>query len=254
MNKSRFAGVADAVLLHAVFFVAAFLLLRCLLPSIQSYWAAAAATVAFFALYMLIKRRKKQAFDANRAQNCFLHFGIFPDAARDYFARVLGASSSGRYLAKGDTLYVPLFLPTPVPFEPAAAAYRYAADNGFDKIAYLTALGLDTGAQALTALDGPQIEVLANEKTFSLMTEELEVRFRRKSTKQHFALLRHALERKNARRYLLAALTLFAFAYFMPYSVYYLAFACFSAALGVVCFFHPTDRKKPSSRQDSKRA
>lgn len=254
MNKSGFATVADAILLHAVFFVAAFLLLRCLLPSLQAYIAAAAATVAFFALCMFVKRRRKKVFDANRAQACFLHFAIFPDAARDYFARVLPATASGRYLVKDDTLYVPLFMPTPVPFAPAAEAYRYAADNGFGKLVYLTAEGFDTGAKSLTALDGPSIEVLANEKTFSLMPEECTPRFSIKNTKQHFALLRHALERKNARRYLLAALTLFAFAYFMPYSVYYLAVACCSAALGVVCFFHPTDRKKPSSRQDSKRA
>lgn len=246
MKKSKFATVADTVLLHVVVYVAAFLLLRCLLPAIPAYFAALGVTGAFFAAFAFFTRRRGKR--AKVPAETVLQFALFPDYARDYFARSLHAAQQGDYLVRDNVLYVPLFSPSPIPFERVAPAYRYAHAAGMERVVYLTDAGLAADANALTALERPKVEVVAGDALATYLQEPVELSVRSKPKSERFALFRHALDRKNARRYLLAALTLFGFSYLVPHAVYYLVFACLSFALGTVCFFrfgHKPDRKKP---------
>lgn len=254
MKKTRLAAILDCILFYAVVFVAAFLLFRLLLGSLPSLFAAVAATVAVAALRAVLRGKRKR-FDADKAEAQFLQLYFDAGYAQDFFASLLACEPCGEWLKKEDTLYAPLFSPYPVLFDQAAPAFRYARQSGFKKLVYLTANGLEDGAQKLLAsLEGPIVETLSGEKTFDLMTQPVEVTYKRKGAKQRFTAIRHALDRKNARRYLGAALVLFLGSYLMPYSIYYLAFACICTALGILCFFDVTGTKKPSSRQDSKRA
>ncbi|MCI8458139.1 MAG: hypothetical protein HFE46_00510 [Clostridia bacterium] len=222
---------------------------------------ASACTFTFAVLFFtgIFSRRRRKPKEKQKKLNELRNKFLFspPDYALDFTEQAVRKKCEPKrqdgFILSDKTAFCVCLTPEKVRTAFLAERYAAAARLGVARLVFLSAYGAEEdAAQTVEQLREPAAEIWDWEKVYeffaSLGCPPTQTLTLAAPAKQRSRAIRNAFVRRNARRYLFAAIVTLLFARFMPYGALYVIIASLSLVAALVCRTGIAERRKAKKK------